>query len=178
MNFISSKQELLETVSQIHFDCHELVKQVFGQYYPVAGNIGVFCHLDEEYEVLTELRKEMTTDTGNPNQKYYPLGRPIIISAKDDVPDTTYTHLYIRKPDSSAYGEYLGDVDFVLSEDEYTKIKNKLLAGRNIKGAKIYDRPGWDTIEISDPEINSIAFLSTKEFSERVRVKFTADTNL
>jgi hypothetical protein len=175
---IKSKVELLEAIKHIHFECYKLCKASFGRYLLNAGNVGVFCHYEDEYKYLTSIRKEMTEESDNVNQKYFRLQNSIVIPAKDDIPETTYTHLYIRKPDQSAYGKYVGDVDFVLEEDEYTKIKNKLLNGEAIKGAEIYDRPGWDTIQITDTDVDAIAFLSTKEFSEKVRVKFTEDTKL
>ena len=169
---IKSKEELLDAVTHIHFECYKLCKFSFGMHLPNAGNVGVFCHTDEEYEFLTKLRKEMTEVSDNLDQKYFKLHKPIVIPATNDVPETTYTYLYIRKPDPTPYGKYVGDVDFVLEEDEYTKIKNKLLNGQTIKGAEIYDRPGWDTIQLTDPNVDAVAYISTEEFSKKVRVKF------
>jgi hypothetical protein len=83
-----------------------------------------------------------------------------------------YTHLYIRKPDPTPYGQYNGDVDFVLSGDEYVELKKLLLDGEEIKVAQIYDRVGWDTIQLIWPGINSVGYISTKEFAEKVRVRF------
>ena len=52
-----------------------------------------------------------------------------------------------------------------------SKTQNSVLS-ELIKGAEMYDRPGWDTIQISDPNINAVAYVSTKEFAEKVRVRF------
>jgi hypothetical protein len=78
---IKNKDELIKSIESIDFSCFELCKQSFGKYLPVAGNVGVFCHYDDEYELLTQLRKELCEPSDNPNKKYYPLHNPIAISA-------------------------------------------------------------------------------------------------
>ena len=156
---------LLKIINQIHTDCHKLCFQALGEHLPVAGNIGVFCHSKNEYELFTKIRGELTYPSDNPNQKYFLLKEPIVIGS------ATYTHLYIRKPDPTPYGKYLGDVDFIMEEQEYSEFKNSVQNGL-IKGAEIYDRPSWETVQITDQNINSVAYISTKEFSEKVRVKF------
>lgn len=166
-----TNKELVHAINEISFDCHKLCRLVLGKYLPVAGNMGVFCHSDEEYEVLTKIREELTEPSNNPDQKYFRLYESIVVPASKDIPEAVYTHLYIRKPDPSPYGKYLGDVDFVLEPNEYLALKGSVSQGK-INGAEIYDRPGWDTFQITDPSMNSIAFVSTKEFSEKVRVKF------
>lgn len=133
--------------------------------------MGVFCHDDDEYERLMKIRDEITEPSDNPDQKYYRLIQPIIIPVKDDIPETTYTELYIRKPDTTSYGNYIGDVDFYLEPQEYLKVKNSLLEGVEIKGARIYDRPGWDMIQLFDPNISSVGYVSTKDMTEKVRIK-------
>lgn len=47
---IKSQSELLEAITYIHFSCHKLLKQKIGRYLHVAGNIGVFCHDEDEYK--------------------------------------------------------------------------------------------------------------------------------
>lgn len=148
-----------------------MCKQILGEYLPNSGNMGVFCHSDEEYTSLTKLREELTEPADNPNQKYYKLSEPIVIPAEGDVPETTYTHLYIRKPDPTPYGKYKGDVDFIIAPEKYLKLKEKVENGE-VKGAEIYDRPGWDNIQLSDHDIDAVAYVSTKEMTEKVRVKF------
>jgi len=110
---IKSQEELFETIKHIHLECYKLCKQSFDKYLPNAGNIGVFCHYEDEYEYLTDLRKKLTESSDNINQKYFRLHRPIVIPAKDDVPETTYTYLYIRRPDP--YRSQVGDVVFTYS---------------------------------------------------------------
>ena len=44
--------------------------------------------------------------------------------------------------------------------------------GEKIKGASIYNRPGWDNIKIKNPDIDALAYISTQEMAEKARVKF------
>ena len=133
---IQSIDELLEAAKHINFEAHKLSKQSFGYYLPNnAGNIGVFCHYDVEYEALIKFRKELTEPSDNPNQKYFTLLKPIVIPAQDDVPETTYTHLYIRKPDP--YRHHVGDVDFYLEPEKYKQLKDELIEGKKMEGARV-----------------------------------------
>jgi len=166
---IKSKEELLEAIKHIHFSCYDLCHQAFGKYLPNAGNMGIFCHYEEEYEFLIKLRKELTEESDNFLQKYFRLHEPIVISAKDDVQETTYTHLYIRKPDP--YRAQVGDIDFYLPKDEYLKLKESLQNGTKIKGARIFDRSDLDMIELSDPDNDTLAYVSTHQMTEKVRIK-------
>lgn len=168
---MKTKEDLLYRIKKIHQDCFRLCKATLGEYLSVSGNIGIFCQSEQEHQDFTEIRKKLTELSDNPNQKYFLLKEPITIPAEGDIPQTTYTHLYIRKPDPSPYGKYLGDVDFVMETREYEELKENVKQGR-IKGTKIYDRPGWDTVQITDPSISSVAYISTQEFAEKVRVKF------
>jgi hypothetical protein len=167
---IENKERLLEAIEYTHFKCFELCKKVLGRYLPVAGNIGIFCHYDDEYKFLTELREQLTEKTDNWNQKYYRLHKPIKIPAHEDVPDTVYTYLYIRRPDQH---REVGDVDFVLNNKEYRELKNTLLKGIEIKGMKIFDRPGLDLIGLFDPDIDTLSFIGTKNMAENVKVKIS-----
>lgn len=166
---IKDKKELFEAVKHVHFACFELCKQAFGVYLPVAGNMGVFCHYPDEYRFLTKLREELTKQSDNFNQKYFRLHEPIIIPAKDGVPETAYTYLYIRRPDQ--YRAQAGDVDFVLEDEKYDELKKSLSTGAEINGAKIFDRPDLDMIELSNPDIDALAYISTRTMTEKVRVK-------
>jgi len=166
---IKSRAELLEAIAHIHFSCFALCKQALGRYLPVAGNMCVFCHYDDEYAFLTSLRKEITEETGNIDQKYYLLHEPIVISTKGDVPETTYTHLYIRKPDP--YRAQVGDDDFVMEKAEYEKLKASLTTGKPRLGIRMFERPGWDMIELYDPDVDALGYISQKEMTEKVRVK-------
>jgi hypothetical protein len=166
---IENKEQLIEAIAHTHYECFKLCKEAFGKYLPIAGNIGIFCHYDDEYKILIKLREELTEKSDNWNQKYFLLHEPIVIPAKDDIPETTYTYLYIRRPDQ--YRAQVGDVDFVLGDKEYTQLKNKISEGVEINGAKIFDRPDLDMIELSDPDIDALAYISTKAMTEKVRVK-------
>ena len=157
--------ELIKITNKVHSDCFELCKMATGKYLPVAGNIGIFCQSEDEFKRFLKLREQITEPSNNPNQKYFLLKEPIVVSG------TVYTYLYIRKPDPTPYGKYLGDLDFVLEPKEYAEFKSKVERGE-IPGAEMYDRPGWDTIEITDPNISSVAYISTQEFAEKVRVRF------
>ena len=79
---IKNKDKLFEAIEYIHFSCFKLCKEAFGKYLPIAGNIGVFCHYNNEYEFLTKLREELTEKSDNFNQKYYHFHNSIIISQK------------------------------------------------------------------------------------------------
>ncbi len=162
---------LIERIKQAHFLCHKLCKKAMGKYLSVSGNIGIFCQSSEEYEQFTKIRQELTEASDNPNQKYFKLHRPIIIKSEKGVPKTAYTHLYIRKYDPTPYGKNLGDVDFVLEEEEYKNLKSQVEKG-DVKGAEMYDRPGWNTVQIVDQNVKAVAYVSTQKFAEKVRFKF------
>lgn len=166
---IKNEGEMLEAIKHTHISCYKLCKQSFGKYLPNAGNIGVFCHYGGEYEFLTKLRERLTEESDNFNQKYFRLHKPIIIPAIDDIPETIYTYLYIRKPDP--YRFHVGDVDFVLEVDEYEELKKSLLNGEIIKGARIFERPDLDMIELYDPDVDGLGYVSPREMTEKVRVK-------
>lgn len=166
-----NKKRLIELIQRINSDCHKLCNYSLGRYLEVSGNIGIFCQSEEEYEIFSRLREQLTEASDNPNQKYFKLNEPIVVSTGGDIPSTSYTHLYIRKFDPTPYGKYLGDVDFILENSEYLDLKEKVLKNM-IKDAQIYDRTGWDTIQITNPDINAVTYISTKDFAEKVRVKF------
>ena len=116
---IKSKEELYEAIKHTHFACFELCRMAFGKYLPISGNIGIFCHYDNEYTFLTKLREELTKSSDNWNQKYFRLHEPIVVPSKDAVPKTVYTYLYIRRPDQTH--PEVGDVDFVMKREEHQK---------------------------------------------------------
>ena len=165
---IKNEDQLMEAIKYTHTKCFELCKKNFGRYLPVAGNMGIFCHSDSEYEFLTKLRKELTDESDNWNQKYYRLYKPITIPSQGEIPGATYTYLYIRKPDQH---KEVGDVDFVLNKEEYLKLKDSLLKGAKIKGMEILDRPNLDLIKLSDSDINVLSFIGSKDMAENVEAK-------
>ncbi len=166
---IQDENQLLDAIQHTHFSCFELCKKAFNSYLPVAGNMGIFCHYDLEYKFLTELREGLTAKSDNLNQKYFRLYKPIVIASKDDIPETTYTHLYIRRPDQ--YRAQVGDVDFMVDNEKYTKLKEALMEGRHVNSVTIFNRPDLDMIELSDPDIDALAYLSTTAMTEKVRAK-------
>ncbi|MEK9151638.1 MAG: hypothetical protein AAB547_03320 [Patescibacteria group bacterium] len=166
---IRNESELLEVIRHIHFACFDLCKQSFGKYLPVAGNMGVFCHYDDEYKFLIELRKKLTEESDNVNQKYFRLHNPLVIPTRGDVPEATYTFLYIRKPDP--YRFHVGDVDFVLEEGQYQEFKKSLRDGKVIKGARIFERPELDMVEFYNPDVDALGYVSPREVTEKVKVE-------
>lgn len=161
---------LLGLVREIHINCFKLCKMVFGRYLPIAGNVGVFCQSDEEYEKFLEVREQITEPSDNPKQKYFKLKHKMVIPATEDLPETSYEYLYIRRP--SPDSPQLGDVDFILSKEEFQKLKQGLVEGETLPGAKIYKRPGWDMIELADPTINALPYVTYREMAEKACVRF------
>ena len=91
-------ERLFKIIREVHFDCFRLCRLTFGEYLPTAGNIGVFCQSETDYQQFTDVRKQITKMSRNPNQKYFRLKHSIVIQAYKDIPETIYTYLYIRKP--------------------------------------------------------------------------------
>lgn len=166
-----SEDKLFSRIETISNNCHEIIYRSLGKYLDVSGNIGVFCQSKNEYKEFMRFSKVLIKKSDDPKQKYYQLIDPIVISYKGIKLDAIYTHLYIRKYDSSSYGRYLGDVDFILSNKDYLELKYRV-EKEALDGAQMYDRPGWDTIQFTNSEINAVAYVSTKEFAEKVRLDF------
>jgi len=173
---IHNKEELFEAIEHIHFSSYKLCKQSFGYYLPNAGNLGFFCHYDDEFELLKNIRDEVTEKSDDPGLKYFTLIEPIVIAAKDDIPEATYTHLYIRKPDIYRY--QVGDIDFYLKNSEYQELKQDMLNGKNVKGARVFERPDLDMIELYDPDVDVLAYVSPSNMTEKVRIKLSDTTKL
>ena len=173
---VKTKEKLLEAIEYMHFTSYKLCKKVFDQYFPVAGNVGFFCHYEDEYEILTNIRKKLTEESDNFNQKYFRLHEPITFRSKDEVPSATYTHLYIRKPDP--YRHFVGDIDYYLEDSEYEELKERLKNGEKMPGARIFPRPDLDMIEVYDPDIDVISYVSDYKMTQDVHVKLSDHTNL
>lgn len=155
---IQDKTQLMEAITYIHVACHELCKQTMGKYLPVAGNIGVFCHYDDEYEFLKKLQAELVDLSKSVYGKYYWLHESIVIPARDDVPETTYRYLYIRKPDTNK--DQVGDVDFYLESEKHAALKQSLFDGKLINGARVLaNRPELDFIELFDPNVDAWGYV-------------------
>src|SRR3989344_396551 len=160
---IKNKKELLKAITYVHFSCFKLGKQILGKYLPNAGNIGIFCHYEDEFKYLTKVREELTILSDSIyNNKYYRLLEPIVIPAKGDIPETTYTYLYIRRPETAHPN--VGDVDFYLEPQVYKKLKDSLLKGKKIKGATIFDRPDLDLIKLFNTKIDVSSFVGANKF--------------
>jgi hypothetical protein len=161
---IKNRSQLTKAIKHIHFECHKLCKQAVRKYLPISGNIGVFCHYDDEYAYLLKVREELTDSSDSFNQKYYRLHKPIVIPKRGDVPETTYTHLYIRQPDPYRY--QVGDVDFYLEPKQYARLKQSIKNGKKIKGARIFPRADLDMIELFDPDVDCCGFIATWKMSK------------
>lgn len=160
---IKNKTELMKAINHIHFACYKLCKQSMGTYLPNAGNVGVFCHFNDEYSFLTKLREELTDLSQKVYGKYFRLHQPIIIPAKGDIPKTTYSYLYIRKPDPTKH--QVGDIDFYLEPKKYALLKLSLLNGKIIKGARVLpNRPDLDLIELYDPDVDAWGYIGDKKW--------------
>lgn len=166
---VTTHADLLEAIRHIHIECFKLCKASLGEYLPVAGNITFFCHYDDEAVAMTALRKVMTESSDNPNQKHFKLHEPIVIPMEGDMPETTYTHLYIRKPD--IYRAQVGDIDFVMESDRYEKTKAELEAGKVIAGARVFPRDDLDMIELFNPDADVLGYISVPTEAEKVRIK-------
>lgn len=173
---IRSEEELLEAIRYIHEACYSLCFSSFGKYFSNAGNVGVFCHYDDEYEFLSNVRKVWTKPSYDLNQKYFELYKPIVIPATEKVPEAIYTYLYIRKPDP--YRHHTGDVDFFIENDEYDSLKSSLLNGNKINGARIFPREDLDMVEVFNPDVDALAYISPRTMTEKVRIKQSEVTNL
>lgn len=164
---ITSEQALRDAITHIHFECYRLCKDSFGAYLPNSGNVGVFCHYEDEYNYLVSLREQLTESSDNLDQKYFRLHDPIVIPAQGDVPETTYTFLYIRKPDP--YRHHVGDIDFHLPESEYAKLKSEMEQGRAVPGARVFPSPRLDMIELYNPDSDALGYVSTEQMTDIVK---------
>lgn len=70
---IKDKTQLFKAIKYTHFESYKLCKKNLGHFLPVAGNIGVFCHFEDEFDRLIKIRKELTDMNDNWNQKYFRL---------------------------------------------------------------------------------------------------------
>jgi hypothetical protein len=173
---IKTRVDMQKAIEHIHLESFKLCKYAFDKYLPVAGNIGIFCHYPDEYDYLLAIRKELTEESNNFNQKYFKLYESITIAAKGDVPAAVYDYLYIRKPDP--YRSHVGDLDFVLDAEIYKKLKQEMLEGKKVPCARVFARPDLDMIELYDPDVDVLAYISTATMAQAVRVKLSEHTNL
>lgn len=167
----SLTKTLYEICQQLHVESYALSKTILGKYFQNAGNIGIFCQNELEFEEFNLVKGQLTYATTNENLKYFELIKPIVIDPIMDIPTTTYTHLYIRKPDTTPYGKFRGDIDFYTSQDELEEIVMKVTSGK-LEGAEIYHQKGvGDLVQIHKEGISTVAYLSTKRMTIDIRVK-------
>lgn len=162
---IKNQAELLKAVEYVHIACFDLCYKAFGEYLSVAGNVGIFCHYDDEFIELTKLRQLMADETDNWNQKYYRLYKPITISSKNNIPETVYTHLYIRKPDEDK--PEVGDIDLVVSRDKFEVYKKMADEKGKIGQTDALYRPDLDMIRISQPNVDVLLYITTTFMSQK-----------
>lgn len=160
---INDTAQLLAALSYIHAACHKLCLQSLGLYLPVAGNIGIFSHSDDEYAQLRVLQQEMTDPSDRVYGKYYRLHTPIRIPTDQGIPEATYTHLYIRKPDPDK--PQVGDIDFFLGTAPFAALKMSLKNNpTGIQGARILNRPDLDLVELFDVHVDALAYVGDKKW--------------
>ncbi len=160
--------DLIKRIHHIHAGCFNLVRESIGTYLPVAGNIGIFCQSEAEYEAFGQLAKALTEPSNNPKQKYFRLKEGIVINAEGGQ-EYRYTYLYVRQPDKDS--PQAGDIDFVLDDSEFQLLKERVSNGE-VSNATVYERPGWDMVELSRNDIDALAYICTSEMAQKVRVKF------
>ena len=165
---IKNKEDLMKAIEYVHFTCIKLTKKAFGRYLPVSGNLGVFTHFQDEFELLTKFREELTDKNINWNQKYFKLHEPITITdQRGDIPETTYNYLYVRRPDEEK--PQVGDVDFVLEKDEFEKYKKLAMEKTLINEVELFYRPDLDMIRLSHPDFDALPYITTKYIEENVK---------
>ena len=169
MKEIKTQEELLQAIEHVHFASLKLCKRYFGRYLPVSGNLEIFTHFDDEFALLTQMRREITNEEINWNQKYFLLKKPITITDKrGDIPKTSYTYLYVRRPDKDK--PQVGDVDLVLEKDEFEKLKNEVQEKKNINEVDSFYRPDLDMIVLSAQDSDVLVLITTKYMSENVKI--------
>jgi hypothetical protein len=172
---IADEAELRQAVGYLHTACYELCLQSLGVALDVLGNVGVFTHYEAEYERLTVIRRELTFDSDNPDTKYFVLREPIVIDQSGRIPEGVYTHLYIRRPDP--YRHHVGDIDFVVGNQYYDKLRTSVSA-EELVGARVFPRADLDMVELFDPDVDVLGYVSRLATGESARVKLSDETRL
>lgn len=160
---IQNKEGLFSALTHIHISCHNLCMQSLGTHLPVAGNIGIFSHDNDEYAWLTQVQQELTDSSDRVYNKYFRLHEPVRIPEIQGVPEGIYTYLYIRKPDPDK--PHVGDIDFFMEPIRYTGLKQLLLRGKTLNGLRLMPhRPDLDLIELYAPDIDALGYIGAKKF--------------
>ena len=166
---IKSKDDLYEAVRHMHVDAHQLCFNSLGEHLSVAGNVGVFCHYDDEYRYLLQLRDELVNLDDNWMQKYFALKEPIVFATENGIPAATYDYLYIRRPDP--YRAQVGDIDFYLTPEKYAKLRDEMKAGKVVENARIFPEERLDMIELHSPDIDTLSYISDTFMRDLAREK-------
>jgi len=163
---------LLDRISTLHISAYKITTALLHTELANAGNIGIFCQDDEEYEYFLGLQKEIALVNQNPLQKYFPLKKSIVLPSPITRRSIYYTHLYIRKPDPSIYGRNLGDIDFYVSQKDYDEIKSRVELGL-LRNTDMYLQTGvGELIQIQDIENRVLAYISTRDITEKIRFRY------
>ena len=156
----------------MHREAVRLIREAFAHDFALAGNVGIFSQNQEEYDRLLTLSRGLTEPSDDSARKYFLLRQPIVVESSDDAPGAIYTHLYIRKPDPSAYGQHSGDIDFVVSPEELEQILAGVDAGSYPDNVATYEQAGVGTmVEVSGKDQGILAYVCTEEMAEAVRFR-------
>ena len=161
---IYDEETLWNAVSYIHTASHILCRELLGSYLPIAGNVGIFCHFEDEFQQLTVLRERLTTSAIHWNNKYFHLHEPVTIPRHGDIPEATYRYLYIRKPDAAK--PQVGDLDFYLNPPSYEKLRQSVTRGSYPNGVSLLERPDLDLVQLSDPHRDVLAFVGSYDLEK------------
>lgn len=157
---ILSYKGLTETVSYLDSAAQELSKKVYAEQLPIAGNIGIFTHYQEEYDYLINLSRDLTYQDIHFNNKYFKLRESICVDNR------VYDFLYIRKPDP--YRAQVGDVDFVLREPEFSDLKLNLEQANNFTYIRTLKRTDVDMLEMYHPDSDVLAYIVPNTMAEEL----------
>lgn len=53
-----------------------------------------------------------------------------------------------------------------------------MLDGKQADGARVFERPDLDMIELYNPDVDVLAYVSTEEMTDKVKVKLSEHTKL
>jgi hypothetical protein len=163
------QSRLIDQVTHIYYECAQLTYDSIGYIPETAGNVAIFCQTDEEYNSFQELVIHLVKPSDNPAQKYFQLINPISIEGRGEIPPTILSWLYIRKPSKDT--PEAGDIDFVLEQEKYDKLKEQTDNG-DIHNGSIYKRAGWDMVELKNPNYDCIPYITILTMAEKVRLRF------
>ena len=58
------------------------------------------------------------------------------------------------------------------------ELKQSLVDGKQIKGARVFLRNVLDMIELYDPDVDTFGYVSTNIMTDKVIIKLSSETNL